>query len=50
MINIDKINKLKEENTKLKEFTQWVLDQWILDTKEVQDKALLTIQEVENGK
>lgn len=42
---IDQIN----EDTKLKEFTQWVLDQWVLDTKEVQDKALLTIQEVENG-
>ena len=46
MLDINQINKLQNENTKLKEFTQWVLDQWVLDTKEVQDKALLTIQEM----
>ena len=28
MLDIDQINKLQNENTKLKEFTQWVLDQW----------------------
>lgn len=47
MLSIDRINKLQHENAKLREFAQWVLDQWILDTKEAQDKALLTIQEIE---
>ncbi len=49
MLDINQINKLQYENTKLKEFAQKVLDQWVLDTKEVQDKVLLTIQEVENN-
>ena len=40
MVNIEQIQKLQNENAKLKEFTQWVLDQWELDTNEVQNKAL----------
>lgn len=35
MLDIDQINKLQHENTKLKEFTQWVLEQW---EEELEDK------------
>lgn len=50
MLSIDRINRLQYENTKLREFTEWVLNEWTLDSKEVQDKAYLTMQEVNNDK
>ena len=28
MLDIHQINELQYENTKLREFTQWVLEQW----------------------
>ena len=32
---------------KYKDFIQWLLDQWELDTKEVQDRAMKLLQEAE---
>ena len=34
----DNMEKLNEKDCL--EFIQWILDQWEIDTKEVQDKAL----------
>ena len=45
-INIfQEVEQMNEQ--KYKDFIQWLLDQWELDTKEVQDRAMKLLQEVE---
>ena len=42
---IQEVEQMNEQ--KYKDFIQWLLDQWELDTKEVQDRAMKLLQEVE---
>jgi hypothetical protein len=49
MINGIDFIKLKEQNEKYKQLCQWILDQWGIDTKELQDKVLKVIGAEENG-
>ena len=42
---IQEVQQMNEQ--KYKDFIQWLLDQWELDTKEVQDRAMKLLQEVE---
>ena len=35
--------EIEKENKRMKEFIQWVLDQWDLNTREVQERALEAI-------
>ena len=42
---IQEVEQMNEQ--RYKDFIQWLLDQWELDTKEVQDRAMKLLQEVE---